>query len=179
MPQGRTPLRDQRFRLISLAAGPIVGLIIVTVMFASGVFPPIPLGWFVAIIAVVLLLAVGGISAGLLLGKKLVGDRIELAYRAPGEKWRHGRADLSPGVMRLQKYWWQLRIPTGDPLTLEVESVAREERKPSPRQWWTMNPQLRITDMHTDRGTYEIGALPRHLAEVRDRLTRSSASPSR
>ncbi len=41
------------------------------------------------------------------------------------------------------------------------------------------DPQLRITDMHTDRGTYEIGALPSHLAEVRDRLTRSSASPSR
>ena len=41
------------------------------------------------------------------------------------------------------------------------------------------DPQLRITDMHTDRGTYEIGALPSHLAEVRDRLTRSSTSPSR
>lgn len=176
MPRGRTPLRDQRFRLISLAVGPIVGLIIVSVMFASGAFPPIPVGWFVAIVAVVLLLAVGGISIGLLLGNRFVGDRVELAYRAPGEKWRHGRADLSPGVMTLQKYWWQLRIPTGDPLTLEVESVASGEREPRPRRWWTMNPQLRITEMHTDRGTYEVGALPSHLAEVRERLMRSSPS---
>lgn len=170
MPRGRTPLREQRFRLIVLVAGPLFAFVIVAALFAGGRFPGLAPELFFVISGVLLILTVGGIAVGFFIGNKLVGDRVELAYRAPADKWRHGRAEIQPGVVKLQRYWWQIRIPVGDPITLDVESIGQEERKPRARQWWSMNPQLRIVTMATAQGVYEIGALPSHLAEVRDRL---------
>lgn len=170
MPRRRTPLREQAFRIGTLMAGPVIALLVFAGLAATGIFEPVsPLVIVIVLVAMVVLAAIGG-GIGMLVGNRLVGESIELAVRAPGDKWRHARADVSPGRMRLQKYRWQLRIPAGEPMDLDVDHVGSEERKPKPSQWWSMNPQIRIVDVQTPQGTFEMGALPSHLSELRQRL---------
>lgn len=155
-----------------------VPVIILIVVFAIN-FPmngsSSPLVWVLLAVMIVILLA--ALVAGLYIGKRFVGDRIELAFRNPGGKWRHGRVQISPQTLVLQPCWWQTRFPSGAPITLNVDNLAEDTgRRPQAKQWWSLNPQLSIVSMQTDQGEYEIAALPSHLAELRERLLEPAAS---
>ncbi|BDZ46801.1 hypothetical protein [Naasia aerilata] len=156
-----------------LLVGPLLAIVLVAVF----VVPTLDrtggggaIAW--PILAVVLVIMVLAIAAGLLLGKRLVGDRIEVAVRSSGDKWHHARlTDIGDGRLRLERYFWQVRIPTGKKLELHVLSLGEDSgRHPRPRQWWSLNPQLTIVDLETDQGTFELAALPSHLRELRERL---------
>ena len=173
MPRTRTPMRENAFRIVAFAAGPLIALIVgLVVLGSSGGLESIPLPFLVLAVAIFLLVSGGAIAVGVLLGRKMVGDRIELAFREGGGRWRHGRITLEDGRATLQPYWWQVRIPAGDPMPLDIRELGEDTgRTPPPRRWWSLNPQLRIVDMQTDRGAFEIAALPSHLAEFRERLS--------
>jgi hypothetical protein len=172
MPRKAAPLKQQTFRIVALGLGPLIGLVIgIVALNTSGAADELPPFVIPIMIAFVIILAAVGIGLGLLLGKKLVGDRIETAFRAPGEKWRHGRLEVHHGRVTLRRYWWQLRVPVGEPVELVVHELGPDTgRRPAARQWWTLNPQLSIQTLETDQGTYELAALPAHLEELRDRL---------
>lgn len=170
MPRGRTPLREQAFRIGTFLVGPLIAIVILAGLAISGAFASVPPWVILLVLGVMVIGALVGIGVALIVAKRLVGESIEIAVRGPGDKWHHARADVSPGQMHLQKYWWQLRIPTGESTTLQVEDVGSDERKPKPSQWWSLNPQIRIVDLTTDQGVFQIGGLPSHLAELRERL---------
>lgn len=171
MPRRRTPLREQAFRNITLIAVPLIAFAVTFVLMTSNMGDTIPAGLVWTMFAVTITLLVVALVVGLLVGKRIVGDRIELAFRAAGGKWRHGRVDIERGVLVLQPYWWQLRFRTGDPITLHVNELGEDTgRRPKPRQWWSLNPQLSIVPLRTEEGDYELAALPSHLAELRERL---------
>lgn len=178
MPRNRTPIREQYFRIAAIFVVPAVVAAGVTIGFAA-LRGREDLGVVVFVtLAVTVPIMIAGILVGLYLGRRLVGDRIELAFRRPGEKWRHARVDVAEGRVRLQPYLWQVRVANGDPLEMAVERLdLADARKPPFRSWWSLNPQLRIVDLDTDRGRYEIAALPSHLAELRERLHEASPTP--
>lgn len=170
MPRNRTPLREQTFRIGTIVGGPLIGIVVVIAIAATGGFGSVPPGIVLVALSGVIVLFALALVIGLVIAKRLVGDHLEVAYRAGDDKWRHGRLDAARGRLVLQPYWWQLRIPTGDPIVLEVADIGRDERKPKPSQWWSLNPQLRIIDVTTDKGEFEIGGLPSHLTELRQRI---------
>lgn len=177
MPQRRAPLREHTFRIVMLVVLPLIVLVGGFIIMVTLPGRALPAGALWIPLAVVLVFFAAALALGLFIGKRLVGDRIELAFRAPGGKWRHGRVDISPGILTLQPYWWQLRFRSGDPITLHVNGLGDDTgRRPKPRQWWSLNPQLSIVRLDTDEGEYEVAALPSHLAELRERLLEGSTA---
>jgi hypothetical protein len=178
MPQKRAPVRQQIFRVGVVLLGPVIVILILLFAGQRLGFPAdlIP----IAVIAIVVVTGIG-VALGLFIGSKLVGDRIEVALRPRGGKWTHGRLTPEPGgVLRFDKYWWQVRIPTGDTTYHQVERLGDNTfRKPKPAEWWSVNPQLRITTLISDHGTYDLGALPAHLVELRERLAVADSGDSR
>jgi len=82
MPRTRTPMRENAFRIVAFAAGPLIALIVgLVVLGSSGGLESIPLPFLVLAVAIFLLVSGGAIAVGVLLGRKMVGDRIELAFR--------------------------------------------------------------------------------------------------
>jgi len=78
---------------------------------------------------------------------------------------------VTQGHFTFQPYLWQVRIPRGEPVELEVETMSEDSgRRPSLRQLWTINQQLRIIEIETSMGQFEIAGLPSHLTELRERL---------
>lgn len=176
MPRNRSPLREQSFRIATMAISVVVGIVaVVVVEIVLGVDTWI---WLTTLI-VGILIGLGAALVGALIGarvaRRLVGDRIEVALRDSGEtKWRHGRLSLSPDHVSFQPYALQMRIPKGDPIEMRVTRLGDDTgRRPSRKQIWTVNPQLHIVDMATDTGAKELAALPSRLAELRSRLAES------
>ncbi len=173
MPRKAAPPRQHLFRVVILAVGPVVGLVVgLIALNAPGRNVGLPPIFYVVIVGVVVVMGAVAIGIGLFVGTKLVGDRIEIAFRAPGEtKWRHGRLEVHHGAVALRRYWWQLRVPVGEPIELAVRELGPDTgRRPAARQWWSLNPQMSIRDLETDRGTFEIAGLPAHLEELGERL---------
>ena len=174
----KIPLRQQTFRYASLAVGLLIGLALVFFFQrATGRSIELPPGVIVFVIIFVIVVAVGSIALGQLIGRTVVGDRFEVAIRTPGEKWRHGRLTVSPGHLSFQQYRWQLRIPRGAPLEWDIVSLGEDTgRRPSLKQVFSINPQLRIVDLVTQHGTEELAILPAQLDELRERLNAEPAA---
>ena len=83
--------------------------------------------------------------------------------------WPHFQASLWPHFRTSSTY--QVRIPKGEPLELRVTRLGVDTgRRPQFRQIWSVNPQLHIVDLETDRGPKELAALPSRLMELQVRL---------
>ncbi len=174
MPRRPAPLRQHGFRIAVFAIGPILGLVAVLVaagaLVSQGV--DVPPALLIGLVVATLVIPAAAIAIGLRLGNRLVGDRLELAVKPVGGKWGHARFDVDPGIVHMQPYLWQIRIPKGDRVSLHVDELGEDTgRRPHWRQWWSLNPQLHIVDLRTDRGHYELAGIPAHLEELRDRLS--------
>ena len=133
------------------------------------------LPWWITLVSALatIIIFVPIVFLGMKLGDRLlVKDRIEVGMRASDtKKWRHGRITVTQGHFTFQPYLWQVRIPRGEPVELEVETMSEDSgRRPSLRQLWTINQQLRIIEIETSMGQFEIAGLPSHLTELRERL---------
>ncbi|MDH2442396.1 hypothetical protein QDR37_00395 [Amnibacterium sp. CER49] len=170
-PRDRQPLREQRFRFLTIAIAGAVGITIVYVVQAIGHHRPIsPIALLIAV-PFALVIGVPGILIGQRIGRGIVGDRIEVAFREPGTtKWRHGRLTISPGQVTLERYRWQVRIPSGDRREYGVTGLDDTGQRPSLRQIMSVNPQLHIAVLHTTAGDLELAAFPSRITELQRRL---------
>lgn len=86
-------------------------------------------------------------------------------------KWRHGRVTVALTHLSFQPCLWQVRMPSGDPLELDVSELGEDTaRRPPLHSIWRLNPQLRIVQLLTNRGRLELAALPSQIAELRKLL---------
>lgn len=169
----KTPFKENRFRLGVLLGGLVLGLLISVFVLPAIVGREIP--WWIILVSALatLVVFIPIIFLGMKLGDRLlVKDRIEVGMRASGtKKWRHGRITVTPGHFTFQPYLWQVRIPRGEPVQLEVENMSEDSgRRPSLKQLWSVNPQLHIVEIESSMGRFEIAGLPSHLTELRERL---------
>lgn len=170
MPRNRTPLREQSFLIFSIVVGVLIGILIVLLL-------PVLVGHgrqlqpgFVVVVALVVIVA--AVLARQTIGKRLVGDRIEVALREHDAKWQHGRVTVSQAHLSFQPYLLQIRIPSGDRIELEVSEFGEDTgQRPPLRSIWRLNPQLHIVQLLTNRGPRELAALPSQIAELRKRLS--------
>ncbi len=72
----------------------IVLLVLLLPVFERAHIPPVLL---VLIGALFLIVLFGTTAIGLSIGRRIVGDHVEVAIRAPGERWRHGPLAVRPG----------------------------------------------------------------------------------
>jgi hypothetical protein len=112
--------KGQGFRLGSIGVGLVIGLTTVVVTQAVTSDEPLSSGFLIGI-SFGLVLVVAATAVGLLLGRKVFGQRLELALRPTTEtKWRHGWVEASPGHLRFHRYKWQIRFVSGDPVDFAV-----------------------------------------------------------
>lgn len=163
--------KGQGIRLVGIAVGLAVGLLVLFVVqiFVAEKVPSIVL-LIVAGVAVVVVS--GTVLAGLLLGRKAFGQRLEIALRPAGEtKWQHGYIDATPGHMRFHRYRWQIRFVTGEPADYVIDEIgASSGRRPSKKQLLSVNPALHIVDVQTDRGPLELALQAHQVDDIRARL---------
>lgn len=178
MPRNRGPLREQSFLIFSIVCGLLIGILVVLVVL--GVFGhgrQLQPGLVLVVVVVALVVAVCAVLVRQVIGKRLVGDRIEAALREHDGKWRHGRITVGFGQLSFQPYLWQVRIPSGDPVELEVSELGEDMgRRPPLRKMWSMNPQLHIVQVVTNRGPWELAALPSQIEELRTLLSEPEAT---
>jgi len=170
-------IKGQGVRFVSVGVGMFVGVGVVLLLWAVD-DDPLPVGVLVSIIAVVLVIGLAATVVGLLIGRSVFGDRVEVALRRTGErKWRHGRLELAPGRLTFTPYRWQMRFVSGDPLDFEVREVGADTgRRPSPTQILTVNPALHLVDVESDQGTLELGVQAHQVDDLRGRLQPTRAS---
>jgi hypothetical protein len=133
--------------------------------------PALPPAFVIVVIVVTLPIIAGGLALGLGIGRRIVGERIEVAMREPGGRWRHGRLTVAPGHLVFQPYLFQVRIPRGAPVEIDVERLGDDTGdRPSWKQILSLNPQVHIVDVASPQGDRQIAALPSHLEELRERL---------
>jgi hypothetical protein len=78
---------------------------------------------------------------------------------------------VTPGHLSIQPYRWQVRLPKGKPIEMEVDTMTEDTgRRPSLKQLLTVNPQLHIVELESSSGRLEIAGAPSHLSELRERL---------
>jgi hypothetical protein len=165
-------MREFAFRVVSPLAGIVIGLgIVVVVISLLGGRLKIP--WWVIAGAFVFMLAIAAaaVVGGLLIGQRLVGDRIEAALREPGNKWRHGRLEVEGDAVVFEPYLLKVRLPSGVKQHLDRVSVGEDRgHRPPLRQLLTINPQLHIVSIDAEQGRFELAALPSRIRELRNRL---------
>ncbi|WIB65837.1 hypothetical protein [Curtobacterium sp. MCBD17_040] len=178
MPRNRAPLREQRFRLAVLAASLVAGFGIAALI-PSLIDPHTSshrqhhsAGVIALSLIIVLVLVLAGGVIGLLLGNRLVGDRIECAVREPGTKrWRHGRLSINGTSLTFEQYRFQMRFVVGKRQQFTDVQVGDDMgRRPPVRQIWSINPQLHIIDLTAFEGRFELAALPSRIRELQDRV---------
>ena len=178
MPRQKTPLREQTFRFAGIGVGLLIGLLVVLLpqLFGSG--RSLPPAVIFIVIGIALVVAIGGMALGLAVGGRIVGDRIEGAMREPGGRWQHGRLTVTPGHLSFQRYRWQVRIPRGAPVEIDVDELGDDTGvRPSWKQIMSINPQLHIVTVSSPQGARELAALPSHLKELRERISGVPAQP--
>jgi len=163
--------KGQGFRLASIGIGLLIGLVAVTVIRAVTSDEPLSSGFLIGT-GFALVIAVVAAAAGLLLGRKIFGQRLELALRPAAEtKWRHGWAEASPGRLRFHRYKWQVRFVSGDPVDFIVHTVGSDSgERPSKKQLWSVNPSLHIIDIDTDQGPLQLGLQAHQVDTIRTQL---------
>jgi hypothetical protein len=169
----KTPLfKGQGFRLASIGVGLVVGLGIVLVVRAATSDAPLSSGFLLGGGAAGLIIAVVAVVVGLLLGRRIFGQRLEIALRTAGEKkWQHGRVEASPGRLRFRRYKWQLRFISGEPVDFLVDEVGADSgARPSKKQMWSVNPSLHVIEVKTDRGTLQLGVQSHQVNDVLSQL---------
>ncbi|MBG6215349.1 hypothetical protein RCH23_003289 [Cryobacterium sp. CAN_C3] len=172
-PRNRAPLRESGFRIASQLAGVVIGLVVVLVFLPQIIGGQVKIPWWAFVAGSVLgvAIAVAATIVGLLLGRRLVGDRIEGAVREPGSKWRHGRLEVGGDAIVFERYRFQLRIPSGVKQRFDDVILGEDTgRRPPFRQLWTINPQLHIVSLDAQQGHFEFAAMPSQIQELRDRL---------
>ena len=172
MARRRAPWREYRFRILSIAVGVVVGILVVTVLLPLVTGQRLVLGWGLPVgVLVVVLIAVGGGLLGLRLGDRLVGDRIEGALREPGGRWRHGRVTIDGDTVTFERYRFQMRIPSGKKQRFDnVRLGADSGQRPPLRTMWSINPQVHIVSLDADQGHFEFAALPSRIEELHERV---------
>lgn len=169
----RPPLvKGQGVRFASIGVGLVLGLGIVLIVMTVATDEPVPVGVLIGIGAGALVLALGATFVGLLIGRRVFGQRLELALRPAGEtRWQHGRVDAAPGRLVFTPYKWQVRFISGSPTQYEVLAVGEDTgRRPSKKQLWSVNPALHVVEVETDRGTLQLGLQGHQVDDVRQRL---------
>lgn len=167
----RQPLREHSFRIITVLVSMVIALACVFFIVPAVTGRPErgPFWAYLVGLVVGLAVAAGLLSLGIAIGRCLVGDRIEVALRQPGEKWRHGRLTVSPGTMTFERYRWQMRIPSGEKTPLTNVTLGPDTgQRPPLRHLWSINPQLHIVSLGSDQGQFEVGALPSRIDRLRD-----------
>ncbi|WP_343317371.1 hypothetical protein AAFM46_08265 [Arthrobacter sp. TMP15] len=181
MPRNRGPLREQSFLIFSIVGGMLIGILAVLVLpalFGNG--REVKPGLLLVVVVVTLVVAAFAVLLRQIIGKRLVGDRIEAALREHDGKWRHGRITVGYGQLSFQPYLWQVRIPSGTPVELEVSELGEDTgQRPPLRKIWSMNPQLHIVQVVTNRGLWELAGLPSQIEELRTRLSEPEATAHR
>ena len=121
-------------------------------------------------LTVVVIALVGGVAANWV-RQRISRHRPEGAIRLPGRRWQHGRLMVTPGVIGFESYRWQVRLQSGENRSIRVTGVDDwSGRPPSRREWWSINPDVRIIQLSTTDGVVEFAALPHRLAIVRTEL---------
>jgi len=168
----KTPLWEDRFRVGMILGGLVLGLLL-SVFLLPALFGRQIQSWIIPVVALsTLVIFVPLFFLARSFGDRvLVKDRIEVGMRATGtKKWRHGRITVTQGHFTFQPYLWQVRIPKGEPVELDVENMTEDTgRRPSMKQLWSVNPLLHVVEIDTSKGRFEIAGLPTHLKELRDR----------
>ncbi|WP_411699065.1 hypothetical protein [Conyzicola sp.] len=178
MPRRKTPLREQTFRIGGMFVGLLLGLLIVLVPTLLGRGPDLPPAVIAIVIGFALVIAIGGLALGLALGRRIVGERIEAALREPAGRWKHGSLTVTPGHLSFQPYRWQMRIPRGAPIEIDVDELGDDTGvRPPWKHVLSINPQLHIVTVASPQGNRELAALPSHLEELRERLSGAQVQP--
>lgn len=181
MPRNRGTLREQSFLILSIVAGMLIGILVVLVVpaiFGNG--REVTPGLLLVVVVVTLVVAAFGVLLRQVIGKRLVGERIEAVLREQDGKWRHGRITVGYGQLSFQPYLWQVRIPSGAPVEMEVSELGEDTGRRAPlRKIWSMNPQLHIVRVVTNRGLWELAGLPSQIEELRTRLSEPEATAHR
>jgi hypothetical protein len=165
-------LSEQTFRIASIGVGAVLGIGVVFLLFTASGFPDLPPTAIIIGVAVALVVAIGATVVGLAIGRHMVGDRIEVAMREEGGKWRHGRITVTPGHLSFEPYFWQVRIPHRSPVEIDVDRLSEDTgRHPPWNQMWSINPQLHIVEVASSEQVRELAALPSHVKELRERLS--------
>jgi hypothetical protein len=169
--------KGQGFRLASISVGIAIGVGAMLVTRALISDEPLSTASLIGMGIGVAIAAVG-IVAGLLLGRRIFGQRLELALRPAGETtWKHGRIDASPGHMRFRPYRWQVRLFSGEPVDFVVHEVGLDTgRRPSKKQLWSVNPSLHVIEAETDQGTLELGLQSHQVDDIRARIQPTGTS---
>lgn len=180
MAQDRLPLRERSFRIVMV-------LIPLAVAIVAIAFAPVITGdswskdWELNIgaIGVSVLVLAAAIVIGALARRRIVGDRIEVAIRRPGEsQWHHGRVNVDVGHMTFQPIAIGFRGEPRGPVQFDVKAIEVDRgRHPSLRQIWSINPQLHIVQVDTNHGPRELAALPSRISELRRRLESPEIDP--
>lgn len=163
--------KGQGFRLASIGVGAVIGLTAVIVMRAVASDEPISTGFLIGVGAG-LAIALAAAVVGLLLGRKVFGQRLELALRsAADKKWRHGWIEASPGFMRFHRYKWQIRFISSKPVDYIVHEVGVDSgQHPSKKQMWSVNPSLHVIEIDTDQGVLQLGLQAHQVDDVLTQL---------
>lgn len=164
--------KGQAFRLASIAIGLVVGLGAVLMVQAISSDNPLPVRYLIGAGVAGILIAVFAAVIGLVVGRRVFGQRLEIALRTAGQtKWQHGRVEASPGHLRFRRYKWQLRFASGDPVDYSVRGVGHDTgQRPSKKQIWSVNPSLHVIEVETDRGTLQLGVQAHQVDNLRGQL---------
>jgi len=112
-----------------------------------------------------------GLAAHWIRTRATPANRLEGAIRRPGHRWQHGRLTVTPGVIAFESYRWQVRLRSGERRNLHVVRVDDwSGRRPSPHQFWSLNPSASIIELTTIDGAVAFAALPCRLRLVRTKL---------
>jgi len=171
---GKKPplIKGQGVRFASLGAGLLLGLGVILLAMTLGSDEPIPVGLLIGIGAGAFVLAVGATLIGLLVGRRVFGQRLEVALRPAGaSKWQHGRLEVTPGYFEFTPYKWQVRFLSGPATQYQVRAVGEDTgQRPSKKQLWSVNPALHVIDVETERGALQLGLQGHQVEEVRQRM---------
>ena len=181
MPRSRGPLREQSFLIFGIVGGMLIAILVVLVVSAIfGNGREVTPGLLLLVVVVTLVVAAFAVLLRQFIGKRVVGDRIEAVLREHDGKWRHGRITVGYGQLSFQPYFWQVRVPSGATVELEVSELGEDTgRRPPLRKIWSMNPQLHIVQVVTNRGLWELAGLPSQIEELRTRLSEPEATAHR
>ncbi len=105
MSEKRSLLKGQGFLVISVSAVIVAGLVITNLV--RGAISPdraMPPGIMAIYIGLALAVVVPGMAIALIVVRRIIGDRIEVAFREPGGRWRHGRLTVMAGHLSFQPY---------------------------------------------------------------------------
>ena len=75
-------------------------------------------------------------------------------------RWQHGVATVTPGRLEFRRHWW--RAFSTCP-AIDVVSIRGPARRSSNKEFWSLSPQCRITQIETPTAILGWAVLDRHL----------------